>query len=137
VFCYRQLQSLEHSVASDLRLILTILQQQHAVRSSESSGSSMMPDYREVRSKTFIPFMAVWEGEFPYFSTQLFSCMAFKTGPWLIFAYDLVMGLQKTYISTLVFCNGIPHVPNIVIILLQLGCLEFIHKNGVLDVMLR
>ncbi|XP_069699046.1 voltage-gated inwardly rectifying potassium channel KCNH6 isoform X3 [Periplaneta americana] len=44
----RQLQSLEHSVASDVRLILTILQQQHTVRSSESSGSSMMPDYREI-----------------------------------------------------------------------------------------
>ncbi|XP_033606226.1 potassium voltage-gated channel subfamily H member 2 isoform X3 [Cryptotermes secundus] len=47
----RQLQSLEHSVASDMRLILTILQQQqHAVHSSESSGSSMMPDYRESSS---------------------------------------------------------------------------------------
>ncbi|XP_021940742.1 potassium voltage-gated channel subfamily H member 2 isoform X3 [Zootermopsis nevadensis] len=46
----RQVQSLEHSVASDVRLILTILQQQHAVRSSESSGSSMMPDYRESSS---------------------------------------------------------------------------------------
>lgn len=46
----RQLQSLEHTVASDVRLILTILQQHHAVRSSESSGSSMMPDYRESSS---------------------------------------------------------------------------------------
>ncbi|XP_068082086.1 potassium voltage-gated channel unc-103 [Anabrus simplex] len=45
----RQLQSLEHSVASDVRLILTLLQQQQA-RSSESSGSSMMPDYRESSS---------------------------------------------------------------------------------------
>ncbi|PSN28997.1 hypothetical protein C0J52_27313 [Blattella germanica] len=44
----RQLQSLEHSVANDVRLILTILQQQQ--RSSESSGSSMMPDYRESSS---------------------------------------------------------------------------------------
>ena len=44
----KQLQSLEHSVASDVRLILTILQQQQ--RSSESSGSSMMPDYRESSS---------------------------------------------------------------------------------------
>jgi hypothetical protein len=56
VFC-RQLQSLEHSVASDVRLILTILQQQHAVHSSESSGSSMMPDYREVRSETPLPLV--------------------------------------------------------------------------------
>ncbi|KAJ9592458.1 hypothetical protein L9F63_015874, partial [Diploptera punctata] len=43
----KQLQSLEQSVANDVRLILTILQQQ---RSSESSGSSMMPDYRESSS---------------------------------------------------------------------------------------
>jgi hypothetical protein len=51
MLCYRQLQSLEHSVVSDVRLILTILQQQHqhTVHSSESSGSSMIPDYREVR----------------------------------------------------------------------------------------
>jgi hypothetical protein len=56
----RQVQSLERSVASDVRLILTILQQQHAVRSSESSGSSMMPDYREVRSKTPYVIMTIF-----------------------------------------------------------------------------
>jgi hypothetical protein len=56
----RQVQSLEQSVASDVRLILTILQQQNAVRSSESSGSSMMPDYREVRSETPLIIMTMF-----------------------------------------------------------------------------
>ncbi|XP_063219819.1 potassium voltage-gated channel unc-103 isoform X2 [Bacillus rossius redtenbacheri] len=45
----RQVQSLEHSMASDVRLILTILQQQK-VGSSESSGSSIIPEYRESSS---------------------------------------------------------------------------------------
>jgi hypothetical protein len=70
--CCRQLQSLEHSVVSDVRLILTILQQQHAVRSSESSGSSMMPDYREVGSETrfalVTPFISLSESLIFYVS---------------------------------------------------------------------
>ncbi|XP_049844258.1 potassium voltage-gated channel subfamily H member 6 isoform X2 [Schistocerca gregaria] len=47
----RQVQALEHSVASDVRMILSILkQQQQQGHSSESSGSSVIPDVRESSS---------------------------------------------------------------------------------------
>lgn len=51
-FC-RQLYNLEHQVSGDVRLILSILQQQHQLppqlrRETSSSASSLGPDLREV-----------------------------------------------------------------------------------------
>lgn len=51
-FC-RQLYNLEHQVSGDMRLILSLLQQQHQMppqlrRETSSSASSLGPDLREV-----------------------------------------------------------------------------------------
>jgi hypothetical protein len=95
--CCRQLQSLEHSVASDMRLILTILQQQHPVHSSESSGSSMMPDYREVRSETPLPLVT------PFISlSESLICYA----KWLLWNSVLGSTPRKYLFPFLLSCNS-------------------------------